>query len=123
MASAILRGCSCLIVALFLAPHSRADEAEAVKQLKKIGAYVITIGSESAVAFEKTNAIDGDMQLLLELKNLTSLRFSDTKITDAGFRHVGRLKNLKELLVFASKNDRRWRQGTARIGEPGAVDT
>src|SRR5438270_10958813 len=78
MPSTLLRACAGLIVVLLLAPHSLADEAEAVKQLEKIGAYVITIGSDSHVTFQKTKATDADMKLLREIKNRTAIRFSET---------------------------------------------
>jgi hypothetical protein len=102
MASRMLRACVRMVVALVVASQSRADEAESLKQLNKVGGRFVSVGSENMVILEGKKATDQALKLLSELKSLNSLRLNDTNITDEGFKEVGRLKNLKLLLVMST---------------------
>jgi len=75
----------------------------AVKQIKKLGGSVVTVGSANMVILEGKKFTDSHMKLLLELKDRNSLRFNDTSVTDTGFKDVGRLKKLKDLRVMTTK--------------------
>src|SRR6201999_4305954 len=103
MASPLLRACACLAMALVLVAGTRADEAEAVNRLKKMGCFVSTLGKKTDVTIPKSNVTDNDMMLLSELNNVTALTLAEAGITDAGFAPVGRLKNLKLLQIAATK--------------------
>src|SRR5688572_29696880 len=102
MSSPVSRVFVCLTVALLLASDGRADEAEAKKQLKKIGVYVVGTKSESATALDKTKSTDTHVKLLPEIKNLTAVRLGDTDITDAGLKDVARVKGLRQLQLFGA---------------------
>src|SRR5262249_8680903 len=84
-------------VLLGLVGAGRADEAAAVKAIKKLGGLV-TVEDKRAgkpvvgVDLHFTKATDTDMKELKELKSLQTLDLVGTAVTDAG------LKELKELI-------------------------
>ena len=104
MSSFMLRACACIAMALIPVVNVRADEAAAAKQIQKMGGFVVTLGGQTSVTLAKINITDNDMNLLLDLKNVTSLTITDnTSLTDAGFIPVGKLKNLNLLQIAVAK--------------------
>jgi hypothetical protein len=102
MPSSVLRVVVCSAAALVLASHGQGDEADAKKQLQKIGVHVVTLGSESGTTFTFTKSVDGHLKLLPEIKNLAYLGLGDTDVTDAGLKEVGRVKTLRQFWITAA---------------------
>ena len=91
------------VVALLLAGTGlRADEAEAEKALKKVGANIIhkefkPDGPVMQVFLNVTRATDADLKHLREFKELDTLGLAASKITDAGLKELKDMKGLISL--------------------------
>jgi hypothetical protein len=112
---------------LVISGAARADEAEAIKALKKVGATFLFVDNKPGnpvrtvylpgdkvtdaslkelKAFEKlttlkldgaTKVTDDGLKEVASLKKLEELGLGNTKVTDAGLKHLADLKELKSL--------------------------
>src|SRR5262249_41556783 len=96
---------------LVLVLAGRADEAAAVKAVRKLGAEVTVDPKRPGkpvvgVSFIGTEVTDAGLKELKELKSLQSLDLGGTKITDAGLRELKNLNTLQKLrLGFTQVTD------------------
>lgn len=75
------------------------DDPASVEAIEKLGGKIKKDGNGlvTEVDFRGTEVADGDLGALAGLKNLRSLKLSETKITDAGMPAVTELKSLTNL--------------------------
>ncbi|MFO0914972.1 MAG: discoidin domain-containing protein [Pirellulales bacterium] len=91
-----------LLACVMLAGIARADEAEAVAAIEKIGGTVRSVAQDSQdkdVAFHLsgTGLTDDGLAEVAKLSNVIWLNLRGTKITDAGLAHLANLKSLRKL--------------------------
>ena len=100
-----MRWFSCVVLALAaLVGAARADEAEAVKGIEKLGGTVTRDdkqpgGPAVKVTLNGPKVKDEDLKLLKEFPQLAELELSGGGLTDAGLRHLKGLKQLKRLSI------------------------
>src|SRR5262249_47050285 len=95
-------GTGVLLGLLLLAVAGRADEAVAVKAIKKLGGKVTVDDKRPGkpvvgVNLGGTKVTDAGLKELKELKNLRELNLGDTQVTGAGLKELKELKNLQGL--------------------------
>ena len=91
-----------LLGLLVLALAGRADEAAAVKAIKKLGGGVEVDTKQPgkpvvAVVLYNTRVTDVGLKELTGLKHLRALNLNDTTVTDVGLKEVKELKSLQLL--------------------------
>ena len=89
----VLLGGGVLLGLMVLTMSSRADEAAAVRAIKKVGGRVEVDADRPgkpvvAVILRSTKVTDAALKELKELKSLQTLDLSDTKVTDAGLKDL-----------------------------------
>src|SRR5206468_5637968 len=85
-----------------------ADEAEAVKALKKTTATIQYDNKAPGKPVKSVNISDGpvkdsDLKWMKEVKHLRFLGLHGTQVTDAGMRELKDLKTLQELRLSSTK--------------------
>ena len=103
MTSVMPRIGACLFLVCCLTAVGHADEAGAVKQIRKQGGSVVNLGAGTMVIFDGKKFSDSHVNLLAEFKNLTTVRFNDANVTDAGLKVLGRLKQLTDVRFLNTK--------------------
>ena len=78
-----------------------AEEAAAIDQLRKLGGELDLddAGHARIVELVKSRATDSDLDLLSRLPRLESLDITGGNVTDAGLKHLRRLKGLQRLYL------------------------
>jgi hypothetical protein len=98
-----VRWCGAALALLALAGAIRADEAEAVAAVKKLGGTVLHVDNDPkkpvrTVYLPGKKVTDADLRHLADLPQLRILKLdAATRITDAGLKELAGLKQLTDL--------------------------
>src|SRR5262249_36025460 len=95
------------VLVICLSGVACADEAEAVKAIKKLGGSVERDdelpGKPVVEVYLGTKTTDKDLKVLTEFKQITLLYLGTAKVTDVGLKEVKRLKQLTHLSLGSAK--------------------
>jgi internalin A len=101
--------CGVLAMVLLLSGAARADEADAVKLVEKLGGTIKRDDKqpdkpviEVSLVFTKETT-DADLKTLKELKQLKTLLITGPQVTDAGLKELKELKQLTQLDLLLDK--------------------
>src|SRR5580704_16599669 len=100
-----------MLAVVILSGAVRADEADAVKVVEKLGGKIIRDDKQPGkpivgVGFDSTSITDADLKVLKHFQQLLSLNITNCRITDAGLKELKELKQLTSLeLAYTSVTD------------------
>jgi hypothetical protein len=103
MTSAMLRIGACSMVAWCVSTSAHADDADAAKQIKKLGGRVTNLPAGTMVVFEGKKFTDSHVKYLAEIKNVNTFRCNGTSVTDAGLKELGHFQQLTDVRFFGTK--------------------
>jgi internalin A len=98
-----------LMVVVILSSTARADEADAVKLVEKLGGKITRDDKQPGKPVVEVNlslkkVTDADLKELKELKQLASLNlFGCREVTDAGVKELKELKQLTSLILMRTQ--------------------
>jgi hypothetical protein len=98
-----------VLVLMALSGGARADEADAVAALKKLGGTMLHADNDPkkpvrSLYLPGNKVMDADLKHLAELSQLQVLKLdAATNVTDAGLKHLSSLKQLKDLGLGSTK--------------------
>jgi internalin A len=102
-------GCGAIITRA-IAQGNDASESQAINSIKRLGGSVQRDSRAPGrpvigVGFSGTDVTDDDLAILRNLPRLEILTLSRTAVSDSGLKHLGGLKNLKQLHLPARTTD------------------
>ena len=104
----LVLGLSLVVVASGWAAEANTDQAKAIAEVKKLGGKVVVDEKSPGKAvigvdLQNTKVTDAGLKHLEGLTKLRDINLGGTKVTDAGLEHLKGLTNLQSLFLGRTK--------------------